>query len=76
MCARPVPRVRPTIVPRLYMSQCGAPSPVNAGTKYTFPLSDTDSAMSSVSAADEISFISSRSHWTTAPATNTLPSSA
>ena len=31
----PVPRVRPTIVPRAYGSQCGEPSPVNAGTRYT-----------------------------------------
>ena len=35
MCARPVPRVMPTMVPRLYMSQYGAPSPVNAGTRNT-----------------------------------------
>ena len=34
-CARLVPRVSPTIVPRASASQCGAPSPVSAGTKYT-----------------------------------------
>ena len=28
-----VPRVSPTIVPRAYGSQWGAPSPVSAGTK-------------------------------------------
>ena len=33
MCARVVPRVRPTIVPRAYMSQCGAPRPVKAETR-------------------------------------------
>ena len=33
-CGRPVvPRVRPTIVPRAYASQCGAPRPANAGTR-------------------------------------------
>ena len=31
-CARPVPRVRPRIVPRAYGSHHGEPSPVNAGT--------------------------------------------
>ena len=33
MCSRPEPRVRPTIVPRAYGSQCGEPRPVSAGTK-------------------------------------------
>ena len=32
MCARVVPRVRPTIAPRAYGSQHGEPRPVNAGT--------------------------------------------
>src|SRR6266571_5406971 len=32
-CARVVPRVRPTSVPRAYGSQYGAPRPVNAGTR-------------------------------------------
>ena len=32
-CARVVPRVSPTTVPRAYMSQWGAPRPTNAGTK-------------------------------------------
>src|SRR6266581_713515 len=32
-CAPVVPRVSPTIVPRAYMSQYGAPSPTKAGTK-------------------------------------------
>ena len=35
--ARVVPRVRPVIEPRACGSQCGAPSPANAGTKYTPP---------------------------------------
>ena len=76
MCARPVPRVMPTMVPRLYMSQYGAPSPVNAGTRNTPAVSGTLSAICSLSAAFLISFISSRSHCTVAPPMNTLPSSA
>lgn len=32
-CARPVPRVSPTMVPRAFGSQCGAPNPTKAGTK-------------------------------------------
>ena len=64
------------MVPRLYMSQWGAPRPVNAGTRNTPLQSDTSVATASVSAAVVTSLISSRSHWTTAPPTNTLPSSA
>ena len=71
-----VPRVSPTIVPRAYGSQYGAPRPTNAGTKYTPPVSGTDSASRSVSAAFAISPRPSRSHCTAAPAMNTLPSSA
>ena len=41
ICARVVPRVSPTIVPRACGSQCGAPSPANAGTRYTPPVSGT-----------------------------------
>ena len=41
-CARVVPRVMPTIVPRAYGSHHGEPSPVNAGTTYTPPVSGTD----------------------------------
>ena len=76
MCARPVPRVSPTMAPRPYISQYGAPRPVNAGTTYTPPELSMDRAMPSVSAALLTSFISSRSHCTAAPATNTEPSSA
>ena len=42
MCARVVPRVMPTIVPRAYGSHHGEPSPVNAGTTNTPPVSGTD----------------------------------
>ena len=38
-CARVVPRVMPTIVPRAYGSHHGEPSPVNAGTTHTPPVS-------------------------------------
>ena len=41
-CARVVPRVMPTIVPRAYGSHHGEPRPVNAGTTYTPPVSATD----------------------------------
>ena len=40
--ARPVPRVRPTMAPRAYGSQYGAPRPTKAGTTYTPPVSRTD----------------------------------
>ena len=76
MCAAVVPRVIPTIVPRAYGSQCGAPSPAKAGTRYTPPLSGTLVASASMSAACRISPRPSRSHCTTAPPMNTLPSSA
>ena len=47
-----VPRVRPVIVPRAYWSQCGAPSPAKAGTRYTPPESGTLAASASTSADD------------------------
>ena len=75
-CARVVPRVSPTMVPRAYGSQCGAPSPTKAGTRYTPPVSGTDSASACVSAACVMTPRPSRSHCTAAPAMNTLPSSA
>ena len=49
MCARVVPRVRPTMVPRAYASQCGAPKPANAGTRNTPPVSGTLAASASTS---------------------------
>ena len=70
------PRVRPRIAPRAYASQCGAPSPANAGTKQTPPLSGTLSASASTSCAEAMIFRPSRSHCTTAPPMNTEPSSA
>ena len=45
-----VPRVRPVMVPRAYWSQWGAPSPANAGTRYTPPQSGTLAASASTSA--------------------------
>src|ERR1041385_646203 len=71
-----VPRVRPRIAPRAYWSQCGAPRPTNAGTKYTPPLSLTVAASASTSEELRINPNPSRNHCTTAPPTNTLPSSA
>ena len=58
------------------MSHHGAPSPVNAGTRYTPPVLLIDWASASVSAAWDMIFSSSRSHWMVAPPINTLPSSA
>jgi len=75
-CPAVVPRVIPAISPRAYGSQCGAPSPANAGTRYTPPLSGTLAASASTSAAVRISPSPSRSHCTTAPPMKTLPSIA
>ena len=66
----------PTIVPRAWGSQCGAPSPTKAGTKDRPPVSETSRASCSVSAAWRMIRRPSRNHWTAAPAMNTLPSSA
>ena len=76
MCPAVVPRVMPTIVPRAYGSQCGAPSPANAGTRYTPPLSGTDAASVRRRRTVAIRPSPSRSHCTTAPPMKTLPSSA
>ena len=76
MWAAVVPRVMPTIVPRAYGSQCGAPSPANAGTRYTPPLSGTDSGQRLDVGRLRMMPSPSRSHCTTAPPMNTLPSSA
>ena len=54
-CPAVVPRVSPTMAPRAYMSQYGAPRPENAGTRYTPPLSATSDASRSDSA--ELSMI-------------------
>ena len=45
-------RDSPTIAPRASDRQCGANNPENAGTKYMPPLSGTDTASASISAAE------------------------
>src|SRR3954447_556270 len=75
-CARPVPRVMPTIVPRAYGSQYGDPSPVNAGTHTTPSVSSTDAASGPASAAFVMMPRPSRSHWIAAPVTKIAPSYA
>ncbi len=64
------------MAPRASASQYGAPSPVNAGTTYTPPVSGTLRATALVSATSSTRPSSSRSHCKSAPAMNTLPSSA
>src|SRR6266480_3862857 len=63
-------------MPRAYWSQCGAPSPANAGTRYTPPVYATCEARASTSDDDVMMPSPSRSHCTTAPAMKMLPSSA
>src|SRR2546421_7103664 len=75
-CAAVVPRVTPASKPRAYGSQCGAPNPANAGTRYTPPVSSTCAASASTSDDDLMMPSPSRSHCTTAPAMKMLPSSA
>ena len=57
-------------------SQWGAPSPANAGTRYTPPVEESPAAIPSVCAAEAMTFKPSRSHCTAAPATKIEPSSA
>ena len=76
MCADVVPRVSPTMVPRAYGSQCGAPSPAKAGTKYTPPVSGNAARALRPRRAERMIPSPSRSHCTTAPAMKMLPSSA
>ena len=76
ICSRLVPRVRPIRQPRAYMSQCGAPRPVNArehGIRRRYP---APSWRSIPHRGFRRKRISSRSHWITAPPINTLPSRA
>src|SRR5690348_1474013 len=75
-CARVVPRVNPTMVPRAYGSHHGEPKPVNAGTRNTPPVSGTDDASGPVSAADAMIPKPSRNHCTAAPVTKIAPSIA
>ena len=76
MCALVLPRVRPTIVPRAYGSQCGEPRPVSAGTNTTPSVSGTDVASGSASANSVITPSPSRSQFSAAPVTKIDPSSA
>ena len=76
MWARVVPPVRPVRVPRACCCQWGAPSPAKAGTKLTPPLSGTDVASASDSAAVSRMPRPSRSHLTALPPTKIEPSSA
>ncbi len=76
MCARVVPRVSPRSAPRAYGSQYGEPSPVNAGTNTTSPVSGTLAASGSTSDAASMIPRPSRSHWIAAPVTKMEPSSA
>ena len=76
MWAAVLPRVRPVMVPRASGCQYGAPSPVKAGTIITPPESGTLCASASTSLLLLIACKPSRSHCTTAPPTNTLPSRA
>jgi hypothetical protein len=74
--ARVLPRESPTMVPRASGSQWGAPSPTNAGTKYTPPLSSIERARASDSGAVDTSPSPSRTHCTAAPAMKMDPSRA
>ena len=76
MCPGVVSRRSPISIPLACGSQCGAPSPTNAGTKTTPPASGTLAASASTSADEPISRRLSRSHCTTAPPIKMLPSSA
>ena len=60
------------IIPLAPVFQCGAPSPVNAGTKNTPPLSGILSAITLVLAAWSTKLILSRNHWITWPAIKIL----
>jgi hypothetical protein len=63
------------MTPRASSRQYGAYRPLNAGTKYTPPLS-CESHCSSDDAEDGINFSCFTSHSTHAPAKGTLPSNA
>ena len=76
ICALLVPRDIPHKSARASLSQCGAPSPVNAGTSTTPSLEVTLLASCSTSLLFWIIPKPSRSHCTTAPAIKTLPSRA
>ena len=62
ICSFDVAAVIPIIIPLAPVFQCGAPSPVNAGTKNTPPLSGILSAITLVLAAWSTKLILSRNH--------------
>ena len=64
------------MTPRASLRQCGANSPENAGTNTTSPLSGTERASASTSAASPMMPRLSRSQPMSEPATATEPSSA
>ena len=72
---RPVPRVRPSSVPRAPKSQAGVPMPSSEGTNHTSPVSRHRPATSSDSADDEMRPRSSRTHSTAWPAVSMNASS-
>mmetsp|Transcript_544 Transcript_544/g.1208 ORF Transcript_544/g.1208 Transcript_544/m.1208 type:complete len:347 (+) Transcript_544:148-1188(+) len=76
MCAFVQYCVIPTMHPRASVRQCGAKSPLKAGTKHTPAESGTLAASPSISFADLMIPRLSLSHDTAAPAMATLPSSA
>src|SRR6185369_14884434 len=71
-----VPRVSPHSTPRAPSSQYGAPSPANAGTRYTPPVSATVSAMAATVVADCPPPRNCPNQSTAPPVTVMLPSSA
>jgi hypothetical protein len=71
-----VPRVIPRRVPLASGSHHGEPRPVNAGTSTAPPLSSTERASVSISAASAMTPRPSRSHCTAAPVTKMAPSRA
>ena len=74
--AGPELRTSPNIAPRASASHHGAPSPVNAGTRYTCWAGSAAAANPPASAAAPITPSPSRNHCTAAPATKIAPSSA
>ena len=76
MWLRLAPRVRPTMVPRAYISQYGAPSRRRPDDIDAIAVGRRPSPVRPTARRCRSDFISSRSHWTAAPATKMLPSSA
>mmetsp|Transcript_51148 Transcript_51148/g.102200 ORF Transcript_51148/g.102200 Transcript_51148/m.102200 type:complete len:230 (+) Transcript_51148:347-1036(+) len=76
MWAEVVYCVRPTMTPRASSLQCGAKRPENAGTRYTPPVSGTDSAMAVLCFTSSMILRLSLSHEIPTPAIATEPSRA